>query len=288
MKTFNYIALGLALGAFATACDDNDQPSFSDGDAFVSFSSDAVTISETADDATEISLTLASVAGISSTVYVDVVSEDGYDAIEGTDFEFVGSKELSFDSDNRTLSVKIKAIPDGIFTGDKQFKLAITDADVDLGYESECVVTIADAEHPLQSILHTYHASGTDYWGEYYDYWEITFSKDAEDVSKVWIANLDPYFAAYGYTGDIYGTVDDDLTTISIPVGQSYNYSDLTFEGFSSPDPDDENTYRLQSGENIEITIADGGKTLTIPNSFGIYNDSGWWDLMYGNITLTY
>ncbi len=287
MKTFNYIALGLALGAFATACDDNDQPSFSDGDAFVSFSSDAVTISETADDATEISLTLASVAGISSTVYVDVVSEDGYDAIEGTDFEFVGSKELSFDSDNRTLSVKIKAIPDGIFTGDKQFKLAIADADVEVGYESECVVTIADAEHPLQAILHTYTATGVSYW--YGDYqWQVTFSKDAEDVSKVWIANLEPYFASYGYTGDVYGTVDDDLTTISIPVGQSYNYSDATLEGFSDADPDDENAYDLGSGENIIITIADEGKTLTILNSYGVCNANGWWNLMYGNITLTY
>lgn len=36
----------------------------------------------------------------------------------------------------------------------------------------------------------------------------------------------------------------------------------------------------------MEIEIKDSGKTLVVKNSYGIYA-SGWWNLMYGDLTLT-
>lgn len=275
------------------ACDDNEQPGFSDSDAFVAFSSSSASVDE--GEEVVIPVSLASVAGLSKSAYVEVISDDSYTAVEGTDFEIVGSKTVKFDAENRTAYITIKSIANGIYTGDVKIGLVLKSDEINVGAQNECVVTIADAEHPLQPILGSFSASADSYFSSrgHFD-WTITLSKDESDVSKVYIDNLDPYFASAGYNGHIYGTVESDedgnLTLIKVPAQQGYGYkyegSEAVLAVFSTADPDDANAKELTASENMEIEIKDGGKTLVVKNCFGIYA-SGWWNLMYGNLTLT-
>lgn len=275
------------------ACDDNEQPGFSDSDAFVAFSSSSASVDE--GEEVVIPVSLASVAGLSKSAYVEVISDDSYTAVEGTDFEIVGSKTVKFDAENRTAYITIKSIANGIYTGDVKIGLVLKSDEINVGAQNECVVTIADAEHPLQPILGSFSASADSYFSSrgHFD-WTITLSKDESDVSKVYIDNLDPYFASAGYNGHIYGTVESDedgnLTLIKVPAQQGYGYkyegSEAVLAVFSTADPDDANAKELTAAENMEIEIKDGGKTLVVKNCFGIYA-SGWWNLMYGNLTLT-
>ncbi len=293
-----YLPLIASATLFA-ACDDNEQPEFSDSEAFVAFNSATATVIEKSGDnvapVTEIYVTLASRAGLSKTATIEIVDskkDETYTAEESVNFEVIGSKELAFSENERTASLKLRYIPDGKFTGDMTFKLVLKSDDANIGHESECVVTLSDAEHPLQAILGSYKASADSYFPNrgHFD-WNITFSKDESDVSKIWIDGLDPYFGSAGYKGHIYGTVDKDLTTISIPAKQAYGYKDsdgeeATIEFFSNADPDDENAMQLSDGDNATISINDGGATLTVNNSYGIYC-GGWFNLMYGDMVIT-
>lgn len=289
-----YLTL-VATAAIFAACDDNEQPGFSDSDAFVAFNSATVTVDELGSkgepaQAVSVSVTLASVAGLTTEASIEVVdknSDESLTAVEGENFEIVGSKTLSFNAENRTASISVRYIPDGVFTGDLSFKLVLKSDKVGVGHESECLVTLSDAEHPLQAILGTYAASADSYFSNrgHFD-WNITISKDAEDLAKVWIDGLDPYFAANGYLGHIYGTVNEDKTEIAVPVGQSYGYQNTEIVAFSTADPDDANSIELKQGDNIIIAIEEGGAKLVVKNSFGIYDD-GWWNLMKGDLVFT-
>ena len=283
---YTYLALCASALLFA-ACDDNEQPAFSDSDAFVAFNSSTATVAEGA--TVEIPVTLASLSGLTATASVEV--NCNYDntctVVEGVNFEIVGSKTLKFDADNRTAYVSIHYIADGEYTGDLTFSLSLKSDDVNVGHENECVVTLSDAEHPLQFILGDYSASADSYFSSrgHYD-WTVTISKDASDVSKVYIDGLDPFFLKNGYKGHIYGTVNDDKTQILVPASQSYDYSTATIEMFSTADPDDPNAKELTAADNMEIDIQDEGKTLVVRNCYGIYM-SGWYNLMYGDLVLT-
>ncbi len=287
-----YLAISAMALAFV-ACDDNEQPEFSDSDAFVAFASSTSNVEE--GEEVEIPVSLASVAGLSKSAYIEIISNDSYTAVEGTDFEIVGSKTLKFDAENRTAYITIKSIANGVYTGDVKIGLALKSDEINVGAQNQCVVTIADAEHPLQPILGSYSASADSYFSSrgHFD-WTITLSKDESDVSKVYIDNLDPYFASAGYTGHIYGTVETDdngdLTLIKVPAQQGYGYkyngTEAVLAAFSTADPDDANAKELTASENMEIEIKDSGKTLVVKNSYGIYA-SGWWNLMYGDLTLT-
>lgn len=292
----------MAALAFA-ACDDNEKPEFDDADAFVSFASSTATLAETtaAGEAgeTSVTLTLASVAGISSTVEVQVIDssvDSTYKATEGEDFEIEGSKTLSFDAENRTVSVTIKSIPNGEYTGDMKFALSIVDGGkVGVGVENTCVVTINDSEHPLQAIL-------GNYTGKQHSYWEtsgygpydltVTISKDDDDDSKVWISGFDGFWVSYGYYGSIYGVVNEERTEIAVPAEQDFEYSSTSggqskVGAYSTADPDDANAKSLEAGDNMTFTIEDGGAKIIIENSYGVYDDNGWWSLSYGGTELT-
>ncbi len=293
----------LASAAVFSACDDNEQPGFADSEAFVAFNSATSTVyektgsgnNEVVAPVKDITVTLSSLSGLAkaATVEIDYTGiDEKKKATEGVNFEIIGSKELKFTPDNRTANIRVRYIPDGVYTGDLQFKLVLSSTEVNVGHESECLVTLSDAEHPLQPILGTYKASADSYFSNrgHFD-WEITFSKDESDVSKIWIDGLDPYFGQAGYLGHVYGTVDSELTTISVPAKQSYGYKDSdgnesTLECFSTADPDDDNAKQLSDGENMAISITDGGATLTVNNAYGIYC-GGWYNLMYGGLVLT-
>lgn len=302
MKT-KYLSL-LASAALVlpfAACDDNEQPGFSDADAFVAFSSSTLTVAEdTCGEESSIAsiyVTLASLGGLERSATIEVPDTNALledpdlksakKAVENENFRIVSSKQLHFDAKNRTAEVKIAYIPDGVYTGDMKFKLVLKSDDANVGHESECIVTLADFEHPLQSILGTYAASADSYLSSRGHFnWNVTISKDDDDVSKVYIDGLDPYFAANLYFGHLTGVVDKEKTKITVAAKQEYGYQTATFEVFSEADPDDDNARQLSEGENLVIDILEGGNKLVVENAYGIYYN-GWYNLMCGDLELT-
>lgn len=300
MKT-KYLPLLASAALLFAACDDNEQPAFSDADAFVAFNSSTLTVAEDPDgeegSVKSVYVTLASLGGLERSATIEVPdtnalkSDPDFEkaklAAEGVNFHIVSSKQLHFDAKNRTAEVKIAYIPDGVYTGDLKFKLVLKSDSVNVGHESECIVTLADYEHPLQSILGEYVASADSYFsGRGHFSWTVTISKDDEDVSKVYVDGLDPYFAQNNYMGHLKGSVDKNMTAISVAAKVEYGYQTATFEAFSEADPDDDNARQLSDGESLTISIHDGGKKLVVENAYGIYMD-GWFNLMYGGLELT-
>ena len=179
-------------------------------------------------------------------------------------------------------------LDDNIFTGDKKVVFSIVSSSVNLSLESICTLTIVDDEHPLKDLLNTYvgKIEGSE---SGYDM-EIVIEKDESDLTKVWISNLDPYFASYGYTAaagynKYYGIVNSEKTEISIPVGQATGYEDVNLEGLDGPDPDVADM--LEPGSSIIIKIVDNGTSLEIPNGFGVANGEGFWEYYKGGAKLT-
>lgn len=301
MKT-KYLPLLASAALLLAACDDNEQPAFSDADAFVAFSSSTLTVAENPEgeesSVKSVYVTLASLGGLERSATIEVpdtnvlkkdpdFDEKARIAVEGVNFRIVSSKKLHFDAKNRTAEVKIAYIPDGVYTGDMKFKLVLKSDSVNVGHESECLVTLADYEHPLQAILGDYAASADSYFsGRGHFSWTVTISKDDEDVSTVYVDGLDPYFAGVGYMGHLKGSVNEDKTAISVAAKVEYGYQTATFEAFSEADPDDDNARQLSEGESVTISIHDGGKKLVVENAYGIYMD-GWFNLMYGGLELT-
>jgi hypothetical protein len=269
------------------SCDKlNESPEFSDSEAFVSFDDVELSVDENGGTLT-IPVTLASINGIATTVTYTAIDST---AKENVNFSFVDpTKTLTFDADNRTQNIVVNITDNpGVFTGDIKFliQLSVGGSTVKVGAENTCTVNINDIDHPLAAILGTYHATADSYFASRGSFdWTITFSKDADDVSIVWISNLDPYFAKYGYVAPsynyFYGVVNSSLTQISIPTGQKLGYQETTLEGFDNSDPD-----AGAEAQTVIMNIQDGGATIVIPYSWGIYSD-GWWNLFYGGITLT-
>ena len=289
MKLFK-LTYGLiaAAGLMLASCVKNELPSFSDGDAFVAFQSATTSVGEQ-DGSVEIPVMLTSASGLSATIEVEVVpDETGNGAIEGTHFT-IENKTLSFSGlDGATQKIKVNVIDNNVFGGNKSFTLRLKeDGNIKLGAAKTCKVTIQDDEHPLAFILGTYGASADSYFSSrgHFD-WDITISRDESDITKVWIGDLDPYFASYGYNSingynTFYGVVNEAKTQILIPVGQKVGYNDTELAAFVAADPDVDET----ESDNIVIDIQDNGNTLVITNAWGIYED-GWWNLFRGPITL--
>lgn len=280
----------MAATMFSLAsCDINDYPEFSDGDAFVAFTSSAVGVGE-ADGSVEVPLMLTSRSGMTATIEVEVVPDTtGTDAVEGTDFT-IENKTVSFAGlEGAQQVVKINIVDNDVFSGNKSFTLRLKESNsMSLGAVKTCVVSIEDNEHPLAFILGTYGASADSYFSSrgHFD-WDITISRDESDINKVWIGNLDPYFASYGYNAAnnnniFYGVVNEDKTQILVPVGQTLGYENTALAAFQAADPDEDET----EADNIIIDIQNDGQTLVITNAWGIYDD-GWWNLFRGPITLT-
>lgn len=285
-----YGTLALACAALSS-CDINEAPEFSDSDAFVAFTNSSMSIGED-QGSIEIPVMLASF-GLEAECTVTVDTENST-AVEGKNFTIdEGSKTLKFTKDAPTQYVKVNIIDNDTFDGNVSLSLGLAAQGVNVGANKTCQLTITDNEHPLLFILGTYSASADSYFSSrgHFD-WDITISRDDEDINKVWVGNLEPYFAANGFVApsknNFYGVVNSDKTEIRIPVGQKIGYQDsgvdVLLAGFSGADPDE--SAELKTGENIIISIKDNGKTLVVENAFGAASD-GWWNLMYGNLTIT-
>ena len=284
--TYGLMAASMLMLA---SCNLNDYPEFDDADAFLAFTSSTASIGEES-GTLEIPVLLTSKSGMTATAEIEVVAdEEGTGAKEGTDFT-IENKSLSFSGlEGATQFIKINIVDNDVFGGNKTFTIRLKEGgNVKLGAAKTCKVTIQDNEHPLAFILGTYGASADSYFSSrgHFD-WDVTISRDDNDINKVWIGNLDPYFAVNGYNTSrdcniFYGVVNEDKTQILVPVGQKLGYENTELAAFVAADPDVDET----EGDNIVIEIHDGGNTLVITNAWGIYDD-GWWNLFRGPITLT-
>ena len=284
--TYGLMAASMLMLA---SCNLNDYPEFDDADAFLAFTSSTASIGEES-GTLEIPVLLTSKSGMTATAEIEVVAdEEGTGAIEGTDFT-IENKSLSFSGlEGATQLIKINIVDNDVFGGNKTFTIRLKEGgNVKLGAAKTCKVTIQDNEHPLAFILGTYGASADSYFSSrgHFD-WDVTISRDDNDINKVWIGNLDPYFAVNVYNTSrdcniFYGVVNEDKTQILVPVGQKLGYENTELAAFVAADPDEDET----EGDNIVIEIHDGGNTLVITNAWGIYDD-GWWNLFRGPITLT-
>lgn len=259
----------LLLNVFAlcllASCNPNKIAEFDDKDAFVAFGGANYAITE--DGASiKIPVTLASVKGLEATVTVEGV--DGT-AKAGIDYN-IATSSLQFNSTTRTAYVEVNIINRaGEYTGDLNFKLKFGNlGGVNAGFQSTTTITINDLDHPLSFILGEYTASGVSYWDGPIT-WTMTLKKDPADDSKVWFDNI---FGNASWAADdtmFYGVVSPDKTTITIPLGQTseYTYSNgkpLILLGLTSE------LYGYDSG-NVIVTIKDDGKNLDFGKEYGFW-----------------
>lgn len=282
----------LVLGAILmVSCNLNEAPIFDDSEAFVAFRSSELSLGEEKTDTIKIPVLLTSLAGLSSSVDFEIVT-DGATAIEGKHFKVLNtSKTLTFTKDTPTQNILVKTIDNATFDGDVSFSIKLNDpGDVKLGASKIINIKINDDEHPLLFILGSLTAKGTSYFNGAEE-WTVTFDKDATDLKKVWIKNF--VNGGSSAASPIYGVVNDEKTEIKIPVGQiiavSTSYPKITLRGFYGPDGEEE----IPTGGFITGTIAPDGQ-ITFVDEFGSYvwtNEdmtagAGWYNIYQAGVTL--
>ena len=130
----------------------------------------------------------------------------------------------------------------------------------------------------------SYTATVTSYFDDVFTF-NVTLVADAADPNKIWIHNLDPYFASYGYTAEngyniFEGVLDVENETITIAQGQKLGYYDVALVAFDNADPDAAAGY-----SDLVIKVISKGAALKVENAFG-FNEGGFYDLFYGDFTL--
>ena len=292
----------MAATMFSLAsCDLNDYPEFSDGDAFVAIQVSSATLVENDTLKTlEIPVMLTSLSGIAGSVDFTITPDSVAGAVEGTHYTLLNeTKTLSFSKENPTQSIKIMSIDNKTFGGDTKFTITLSNPQgAVLGANKTCVVTVADDEHPLAFILGDFAGKGASIWASHGEpEWTVTFSKDPDDLTKVWITNLVPNGSSA--SSPVYGVVNEEKTEIHIPVDQvvavSSSYPKILLHGFygdhsafgvddgHTTDGDDD----ILAGEYITGLIAEDG-TITIIDYFGseVFEDDaassslGWYEIM--------
>jgi hypothetical protein len=261
-----FLLLNIFAVCLLASCNKNEFATFDDKDAFVAFGKASYAISEDGGSLT-IPVTLASVAGVETTVTVSGV--DGT-AVNGVDYKVKNGGNLTFNAQTRTANVEIEIINRaGEYTGDLNFTLSFSNlGGVAAGAQATTAITIQDNDHPLSFILGDYTVSAVGYWDGPMKY-TMTIKKDAADETKVWF--FDMFGLGSSWAGDdtmFYGVVSPDKTTITIPLGQGteYKYSNgepITLLGF-----DGANGY---DAGNIICTISNDGKNLDFGTEFGFW-----------------
>lgn len=117
----------------------------------------------------------------------------------------------------------------------------------------------------------------TDYWGDKHSF-DVTLAQG--EGTTVYIRNLDPYFAQYGYTaenganilvGELVVAADGNSANITCPPGQTIGYQDCVF-------------VNPLGGETISFTLAEG--TLTCETGYGVCTAEGGYYSAFNPFTL--
>lgn len=199
------------------------------------------------------------------------------------------SGTLTFNADNRTQYIEIQPLYVKDYTGDLKFDIELsTPANVSLGINRVCTVTISDVNHPLTALLGDYTATSSTLAKT--NPWTMTLLKDENDDHLVWFFNI---FANAGwavYDTMLYGNVDEDLTSIIIPLGQKseYVYSNgnaVVFYGLGMDDngyDEGNTTCTIIKDDNGKITGLDFGEEYGF---WGYIPDAGTIGYAYPRIT---
>lgn len=292
MKNIIKYAIALvAAGAVMASCDINKPDIFDDDNAFVAFDKGTMSITEAAGAKLSIPVTLASVAGIEESVSFKVV--DGT-AVAGTNFELLTvSGVLNFDAENRTQYIEFEILPDGDYTGDITFSVEfVNTGSVQAGAENKCTVTIMDSDHPFSAVLGTYSVTGISGRAGGEATWTASISADPSDINRLLLTDFVD-LGGSGLEGALvyYGTIDDEMTTITIPIGQTATFSGTDFYlwGMDASEAD------IETG-TITVTILKDGDTVTgldFGDTMGIEvvvtegPNAGYWGFVYPGITAT-
>lgn len=259
-KIFTYIGIAALATAIISSCGKDNAPAvFDDSNAFVAFNNTSVNIDEDSADTLRIPVTLASVAGLNEKI--SYVVKDST-AKQGVNFTLVdASATITFSEKERVQYIEVVPKYDGVYTGDLVFTITLNASDnVSLGNSSMCTVKVNDIDHPLTPILGAYTMTATSFFdgpasGTVY------IMKDDDDDHMVWIRGL--YFSATGNTRtdfDVYGNVNDDLSQLVVPFGQTMVYKQSGQDVYSS-------------GLTAEGSIVDSGSvTATIDLTTGTIN----------------
>lgn len=226
---------------------------------------------------------------------ITVKAVDGK-AVNGTDYEIVSpaSGVLTFapGQGEQEIIVGIKN-HSGEFTGSLDFALELESATagVVVGNLNTAYVTIKDLDHPLHMFIGVWTGQVSAYANSSYNM-NVTIAPndDDETFSSLIVQDLDPYFAANGFTAakgynQFIAIANETKDQLTIPAGQPNGYVDETdgavcLLGLDGPD--------LATGENIAdivFTLSSDGRTLTCPNCFGPYAN-GFWEVIRGPIVL--
>ncbi len=239
-KIFAYIGIAACAAAILSSCGKSNVPLvFDDSNAFVAFNSSSENIDEDSKDTLRIAVTLGSVSGLNERISYTVKDST---AKEGVNFTLTdASKTLTFTNTDRVQYIEVVPKADGTYTGDLVFTITLNaSANVNLGAASECLVKINDIDHPLTIILGAYTLTATSYFngpasGTMY------ILKDDKDDHMIWMRGF--FFSATGNTRtdfDVYGNVDNDITKLVVPFGQTVTYKhsgqDVIVGGFDGED----------------------------------------------------
>ena len=278
MKKYIYKSVMFVLSLGVLAACESDPVMFDSSKSFVAFEKKTAEVKESPEEKiTQIPVVLAAVPGSPSvTVDFEVISEGEDALIEGQDFEVVNeSNSLIFDEGLGTEYVKIKAIDNEVFTGDKYFSIELTgnSQGYPLGDVSSVSVKIVDDEHPLKLVLGDYVFSGVDAWGDEFSV-NVTTSAVEGDITQIKfpLAHLIP---GYAPPADlmVYATVDLEAMEISIEAGQSYDsfgYGACKISGYKGPEGDPQ----LEDGDKIIGTIDENGN-ITMKDYIGVLITEG-------------
>lgn len=288
---FNIVLLGALL---LVSCELNEVPEFKKSDSFVGFTKATASISEKG-GVVRLPVTFATIEGSAVTATYTLIEGTSNPkdpkAKQGVNFSLKNpTATISFDAQTRSSFIEINIIDrPNVFTGDLKFTVQINSvAGANVGGDNICVVTINDLDHPLTAILGNYNATGTSYFSGP-DAWTVTITKDASDVSKVWITNL-----VSATSNPIYGVVNKTMTEIKVPIGQeihkSANYGFIGFMGYYGPD----GATAIPDGESVTIKI-NPDNSMDVMDEIGGYvwakadkSDAGlgWWDIFQADVKL--
>ena len=221
---YRFTACALALTAALSCSKLNETPVFEDGKSFVGFAQTSYTVNEDADSLV-IPVTVASPDPVKVTVAYSVADST---AKKGTNYTLADEAAvLVYDGETRTQNIVLNIVNIATtaeksgYTGDLVFTVTLESAgELEIGYNKTSVVKIVDLDHPLAAILGKYTCTAKDK-GAGDVTWEMTLSKDEEDVTVVWVDFICPLAASNStMQWAVYGTVSEDQTSIVFPCGQ--------------------------------------------------------------------
>jgi hypothetical protein len=259
----------MVFGLFLFAsCEKNEPELFQNEDSFIAFERSSGSLNEAVmvdgvpvEQEIEIRVMLVTLDNSPVNVTFEF-NHEGIDnpAVEGEAFELLNtSKTLSFPNGMGYQSIRIRSIDDDIFTANRQVNIKLTgnDAGYGIGAESNFRLTVVDNEHPLNLVLGTYSASGTDAWGDAVS--ATIETRAVEGILDQVAFPLSHFAAGWGAPAAamVFAEVDLDEMTFKIRVGQDYasfGYGPCKISGYDGATGDS-----MEDGEYIVALIDEDG-----------------------------